>query len=336
MSTSKRLTTPNAVSARNLAKRNPSAFGAIVSTLLSVSSASTAAAQRDIAPAMMQLHGYLTDSAGQPITGEREVEVRLYGAVDQPIETAEFHERHTVQVNEGFFVLPVGALNPVGIEQLGAGVTHLGLQIVNEEEMQPRFALSSVPYARYADRAGSVEWGNILDKPVLSTPEGPSIRPGDTIKPDSDTWDVNFERVQARATGECSRGHYAVGIRENGAMICRQLTGATSRLAELGTAYGGHWLCITGRDGVTYKEQNLQPVHDGDRFHFCALAAMRVGETDHNDEDVQCDVFPRDNRWRIAALLPSPFPEGGAVRAGDQVACCRANCMAINSVSRIE
>lgn len=97
-------------------------------------------------PAAISYQGYLTDDAGDPLTGPVAITFRLF-AVQGPAIWTEPHA--TVQLNEGRFAVALGevAALPADFSQ------PLFLEIeVNGETLSPRLPLRSVPYALQAGK----------------------------------------------------------------------------------------------------------------------------------------------------------------------------------------
>ncbi len=110
--------------------------------------------------------GYLTDTVGNPIATEVQLNVRLYTDVAAATSAAFLTESFTLTPGkDGFFSVAVGstvALDPAKFDLDLAGAdpnVYLGLQVEGEGEMSPRFKLSSAPWAL------SVDWSGVTNAP---------------------------------------------------------------------------------------------------------------------------------------------------------------------------
>jgi hypothetical protein len=106
------------------------------------------------APNHISYQGRLTDATGSPLNSTVSLSFRLYD--ESGVELwAEVHE--LVSVNDGLFHVLLGSIEafPDGLFQ-GASL-QLGIQVGDEEELEPRTSLSSVPYAHRATSADSAQ-----------------------------------------------------------------------------------------------------------------------------------------------------------------------------------
>jgi hypothetical protein len=122
---------------------------------LVVSSPALAFAQ---SPALLPVQGYLTDAEGAPLQGPHTIRATLY---DKSFSGAQvFSETSSgVMVEDGAFVLYVGNVGLPAFD-LGLFATHdqLWLELsVDNDVIEPRFRLGSVPYAAYAAICGDAE-----------------------------------------------------------------------------------------------------------------------------------------------------------------------------------
>jgi len=110
------------------------------------------------APALLPVQGYLTDSAGTPLEGTHTITASVF---DKSFAgTMLFSETTSgVMVEKGAFVLYVGAVgSPVFDLALFATHDALWLELeVDNDVIDPRFRLGSVPYAAYAASCGDAE-----------------------------------------------------------------------------------------------------------------------------------------------------------------------------------
>ncbi|GIW07142.1 MAG: hypothetical protein KatS3mg060_1947 [Dehalococcoidia bacterium] len=115
------------------------------------------------APGLMSYQGYLSDSAGQPISGTVNLRFGLYetSTGGSPLwqET-----QNNVQVSSGFFSVLLGSISPLSAAFFSDTTRYLGVAVDTGSGFTslPRQRLASVPYAFQAQ---SVPWSGITDKP---------------------------------------------------------------------------------------------------------------------------------------------------------------------------
>lgn len=109
-------------------------------------------------PGVISYQGTLTDSAGQPFSGDIDMTFRLY---DTPTNGTElWTEAHTgtnsMPVQDGLFHVLLGSLSPIPPTVWTNDQLYIGIQVGNESEMSPRERLGAVPYAMRANIALTV------------------------------------------------------------------------------------------------------------------------------------------------------------------------------------
>lgn len=110
------------------------------------------------APASVPVQGYLVTDAGAPVSASTTFTLRLF---DVESGGAALHEEvQTADVDRGFFGLYLGDGAALDLT-LFRGPLWLSVEIDGAGEMSPRLALGTVPYAAYAEHAGSVVDGSI-------------------------------------------------------------------------------------------------------------------------------------------------------------------------------
>lgn len=98
-------------------------------------------------PNTMPYHGYLTNSAGQPVNGTVSVAFALYDVPSGG--TALWSETQSTNVVAGVLATDLG--NTVGLTApLFDNPLYLGITVGTDPEMAPRLRLGSVPFARNA------------------------------------------------------------------------------------------------------------------------------------------------------------------------------------------
>ena len=104
-------------------------------------------------PGEMTFSGVLTDENGQPLNETLSVTLNLYDAPTGG--NTLWTETKSVAVTKGFLNVTVGDTNPIDANLIdGETALFLGVTIGDDEEMSPRQAITSVPYAT---RASTVE-----------------------------------------------------------------------------------------------------------------------------------------------------------------------------------
>jgi hypothetical protein len=136
-------------------------------------------AAADVPPALA-VEGVLTQSNGTPVDGVVKVRLRLYG--DENDKTALFEETvPAVAVQDGQFQLRLGEAS--GPERAAALLSlfadrssvWLGIQVgADPDELSPRVAFSTAPYAAFAQRCGDAKTlgGKGLAEIASGTPDG--------------------------------------------------------------------------------------------------------------------------------------------------------------------
>ena len=121
-------------------------------------------------PARVPVQGYLTDTAGIPIDGPVQIEIRLYDV--QSGGTAWYAETQVVTVDNGELTAYVGSVMPLDMTQFRGATPYVGITLAGESEMTPRLALGSVPYAAYAQETAAVPTGAVMMFDLTACPPG--------------------------------------------------------------------------------------------------------------------------------------------------------------------
>ncbi len=106
-------------------------------------------------PQLINYQGYLTDGDGNPITGSRSIEFRIYDTATGG--TATWIETQSVTVLDGVFSVLLGSVNPIPYTLFEASDRYLALKVGSDSEMTPRKRLVSVGYAFKANQADSLD-----------------------------------------------------------------------------------------------------------------------------------------------------------------------------------
>lgn len=134
-------------------------------------------------PQLINYQGYLADGDGNPVTGTRSIEFRIYNTASGG--TATWSETQSVTVLDGVFSVLLGSVNSLPYTLFNGSDRFLALKVGSDSEMAPRTRLVSVGYAYRANRADSldgkaaddfVEAGSIPD--IISSIDGVSNNGG--------------------------------------------------------------------------------------------------------------------------------------------------------------
>lgn len=192
---------------------------ATFATVLGLLGLSSTAFAQGMAPAVMPMQGFLTDSAGTAIDGDVDLTITIYDG--QTSTTELYGETQTVMVDEGSFTAYVGEGTPTGAAFDLAifrdnSDTWVGIAIDGGTEL-PRFQLGSVPYAGFAQ---------------YSNTAGNAVRLGGMPATNYAT----TADAQARVTGTCSGGDAIVGINPDGTVNCASVGSSISHTCPAGQA----------------------------------------------------------------------------------------------------
>lgn len=110
------------------------------------------------APSRLNYQGIITDSVGQPVTGQKTILFSLYSEANGG--TAFWSETQSVPLDSnGRFSATLGINTPLNKDQF-TGTTFLGIKIGEDPELAPRQQLTSVAYA--LQTAAGVPTGGII------------------------------------------------------------------------------------------------------------------------------------------------------------------------------
>jgi hypothetical protein len=129
------------------AKGTMRALVSLAAVLPVLAALATPAARADVPP-LLTHQGRLLDAGGQPITGKQVLIYKIYDTATAGKDL--WTETLTVDFDQGYFSVALGAVTPISDGLLAGGTRYLGIQVGADGEMTPREALGSVPYARLA------------------------------------------------------------------------------------------------------------------------------------------------------------------------------------------
>src|SRR5262249_43197042 len=96
-------------------------------------------------PQTITHQGRLYDAMGVPVTGTIDVSFTVYA--DEGGTNALWQEKHTITFEEGYFSAALGDITPFDAKVFDGSVRYLGVKVGDDQEMTPRAAVRSVPYA---------------------------------------------------------------------------------------------------------------------------------------------------------------------------------------------
>lgn len=102
-------------------------------------------------PAVLNHQGRLLNAAGEPVTTQVTLTVRIYATAQGG--TPLWTEVHEVVPKSGWYALPLGSLSEFQADLWNGQVRYLAVQVEDDPEMLPRASLGSVPYALVAQDA---------------------------------------------------------------------------------------------------------------------------------------------------------------------------------------
>ncbi len=235
--------------------------------LLALAAAVPLAAQAQDVPPYLVHQGRLMDALNTPVNGAQELTFSLY--TEETGGTAFWTETQTVLLTEGFYSVTLGQGQSLDLAQFSGETLFLGVT-VGGEELTPRLAMQSVPYAIKSGVAQNVT-GDITPTSItvggangtVIDASGVSVG-GNVIIDASGEWSgpaptVSFNDLLDRPFTfndlNCSDGEIPQVV--GGAWTCTPASAADT-LSGLGCAegeipafVGGLWTCATNTD-TTY------------------------------------------------------------------------------------
>src|SRR5262245_47438744 len=111
-------------------------------------------------PTKLQFQARLADAGGSPLAGPISLTVRVY---DVPIGGSTlWSETQSVTALSGVVNVDLGTLSPIPDSLLAGSPRYFAVQVNADPEMLPRREIQSVPFARRAASAASVETGAVV------------------------------------------------------------------------------------------------------------------------------------------------------------------------------
>ncbi|MDQ3036989.1 MAG: hypothetical protein M3Y87_31640 [Myxococcota bacterium] len=221
-------------------KTRPTALrscAALALALVTLTSAAQASAQ---APTVMPIQGFLTDAGGAPLAGEFALTVALY--TTEVGGDPRYLETQSVLIEAGFFTVYVGDGEPLDLTLFrDESALWVGIAVAEDAEMAPRLALGTVPFAAYAEHAGSVRYDDVSGVPagLADGDDDTTYAAGDGITLAAGTFAADRTVMQARVAGACAAGQSIRAIAADGTVTCEVDDGGASYSAGAGLALAG-------------------------------------------------------------------------------------------------
>jgi hypothetical protein len=122
----------------------------INASLVALGLALTAAPADAAVPGSITHQGRLYDAESAPVKATLDVTFTIYDGPNEGA-AAVWTETHSVAFDDGYFSVELGLMKPFDAQVFDGSVRHLGIQVGGDEEMSPRAAVRSVPYALMAN-----------------------------------------------------------------------------------------------------------------------------------------------------------------------------------------
>jgi hypothetical protein len=234
-------------------------FLCAIAALYSVSGASA----QDVPPYLVH-QGRLLDALNAPVEGAQSLTFNLYA--EETGGTSLWTETQTVSVNAGFYSVTLGQVAPLMVSAFNGDTLYLGVTI-GGEELAPRLAMRSVPYALKAGAAqnavGDLTPTSVTIGDVVIDASGVTIG-GNNVIDGSGQWSgpaptVSFNDLLDPPTTlsslACGDGEVAQVV--GGAWTCvpassaDTLSGLACANGQVAKRVGGAWACADDIDTDT-------------------------------------------------------------------------------------
>ncbi len=104
-------------------------------------------------PHTLTQQGRLFDTDDSPVSGKVDVTFAIYDKATAATADALWTETLSIQFDNGWFSVALGEVNQMGAIVLNGEPRWLGIKVGMDDEMEPRAAIRSVPYALIAENA---------------------------------------------------------------------------------------------------------------------------------------------------------------------------------------
>lgn len=223
-------------------------------------------------PATINYQGRLTNLVGAPLAdAEYSVTFAIYDQATSG--TVQWSAVHNVTTKNGYFNTVLGS---VGGDLSGLDFSvplYLGVKIGIESEMTPRYALNSVPYARYADHAATADSATTAGH---ATTAGDGIPSGAIILWTGSSCPSGYTRLSAY-DGMFPRGAASYGTTSGS--DTHSHTNSVSTHSGHGHTYSGSTGLVTGKEGSPFP--NDADGGGGDHKHTLSGTTDSGGSHSH-------------------------------------------------------
>lgn len=112
-------------------------------------------------PTQISYQGALKDSSGNAVSNHSlDAVFSIYSAAEGG--TPLWTESQSVNVNKGLYTVQLGSVNPIPSSMFDGTTKYLGITVGKDDEMTPRLAMVSVPYAYRANTADNIADGSVV------------------------------------------------------------------------------------------------------------------------------------------------------------------------------
>jgi len=198
-------------------------------------------------PTTINFQGALRDADNQPVTATKTIEFLIYPDSTGIIEL--WSETHSsVEISDGIFSAELGSVNPFPSDLFANNTLYLTFQI-DGDEMTPRQKLLSVPYAKIAEKASSID-GSFDSIYVNKT--GP-----DTITANSTEGALNLENTNSSGKGlKIIDAGDGVFVNSAGNPSTQNTSSSSNGVEVAGAQGNGVYVGHAGQNGI-YVEATL-------------------------------------------------------------------------------
>ena len=126
-------------------KRSTIVTTSLIAAVLSLGAVAFEGSAAAEVPTWLTQQGRLYDAKSQPVQEKLEVRFAIYEADNSRIPI--WSEIQEVQFDDGYFAVRLGTVVPLDANILDGSVRYLGVTVGTDEELSPRAAVGSVPYA---------------------------------------------------------------------------------------------------------------------------------------------------------------------------------------------
>ena len=167
-------------------------------------------------PAKVPVQAYLTNAQGVPVDSQMTITAKIY---DQKTGGTALHtEQLTVTPKAGSFTAYLGTNKTLDLSIFQNNKNLYFGMTINGSELSPRLQIATAPYAASAGFAQNAAKVGGKDPSQI----GKSYMAGNGLTLNNQTFEVDPSTYQKRISGQCSSGKFAVGVQQDGSVICQQ------------------------------------------------------------------------------------------------------------------